>query len=296
VAKAMTRLNTEMNAAFENGASVPDLRLPTTDDVVAVIRESTGPGEVMDRIVTSYRVNLTKFIGIRMGAEFDRLKEDIRGKVLASVVETDPMPRLLAHTLPATGSEDKEALMRAFCEDVLDDFWHPGLKGAFRGFLEFQFSYDSHLHYLVRGDLKRLDPFDQEHCDLGEVTKTVFGSGKTVPEKAEHLQRVLFTKVLEYMFDLQKALTDPKRGIGRYPYLAVAAAAEEMIDQITYADTARTEWRRVLRAHRNNLWPAEYEELEKDARVYRDWARLARECEDAIAQLSDARDGLNGGE
>jgi hypothetical protein len=278
--REVERLVSALGNAIGADADVPGYRPWSAEELTGRLRYTEGEAEVRDRAASNTRLALARFLAARLDpvfqAEVARQKKRIADKLLAQA----PLSKFASSCeVNSSGANDVITMIGRVIPERM-----PLLKAAFLRLGEFNYTYDSNFHPLVREKLHRLDPDEKDYGDDGgmgqwrshDVERIAFS------EVAAQLRAALDSVAAEIAYSLVEERSTGSMNLHNALYYSI----KEFLDQILWSEGAEHEWKRLLYENRRRLWADDYAERDAAEHEMAGIGQCVNELKGALAQMS----------
>jgi len=186
---------------------------------------------------------LNRLINIKLFQIIEQMKSTEPLKKFFEYYITDP------EKMPAT--EQLKVIVDAISNLTTDNF--QSIIRVFNKLIKFNFSYDSHLHYIVREKMKLFDTYDKVEYRSEEIKTN------------EDVNELLVERVKQTSFEVKLAMDS----LNLYPSKSLYALAEDFVDIIARDSKIEDELNILMRKVKYIFWPEKYKTIKAVAEIRR---------------------------
>lgn len=253
--------------------------LPEAQTLEKDIKDKGDRRSVAAEHMHNLRTYLTSCFSTILDKKLIDITQEPRRTILKELF-LSPIDKLFPNDIQV--QENPDLILTKF-EQLLDANDQPTLLNAARFLREFNFSYQSHIHYRVREKMNILDPQSTE----GDYTIKCI-----IPANNKDFSGEAFRAGLKHFFDLtannvRDSLKNENSGLLVDPIRACFSMVEEAKDQLARAKGIEKEWRMLLYPRRSEIWPEEFNRFAKDSEKRKEWQTAIKATETIVVSLNN---------
>jgi len=228
--------------------------LPTPEKIENEIAAAKGKDTYIEEQFVELRLLFTKV----MHKIDNHLNEKINSKmveIIEQMKSTEPFKKFFDHYIQNAkdmhATEQLKIVVDVVKNITTDNF--ESLINVFNKLIYFNFSYDSHLHYIVREKMRLLNTYDKIDYRSEEIKTN------------EDVKELLIERVKQTTFEVKKAMIE----LNLYPSKSLYALAEDFVDIVARDSKIEDELNILMRKVKYIFWPEKYKTIKAVAEIRR---------------------------
>lgn len=283
---SLPEMNSEFKSKIENICKLAEDNsvIPSLQKLEDRYDEAGGWPKAVQEELHYIRSALSKFLADKID---EYLSEQVH-KALRNVLDGIFKDSVHSMLLSVTDDTNPFDMIREI-QKLFDSKDQPMLFSTFDYIARFNFSYHSHFHHRVRGEMKRFDT--REGFDFAKNIIPEETGSKSTEEVAGDIERGLQVSYRETIYDISKKLGEEMQ---TDPGYAIYSLVEEIEDRLVRQKDIDFEWQDFLYQVRGRMWPDIFSKFDQYAAFCREWHGSSDEVLKSIHKVRGEFDRMAG--
>jgi hypothetical protein len=283
---SLPEMNSEFKSKIENICKLAEDNsvIPSLQKLEDRYDEAGGWPKAVQEELHYIRSALSKFLADKID---EYLSEQVH-KALRNVLDGIFKDSVHSMLLSVTDDTNPFDMIREI-QKLFDSKDQPMLFSTFDYIARFNFSYHSHFHHRVRGEMKRFDT--REGFDFAKNIIPEETGSKSTEEVAGDIERGLQVSYRETIYDISKKLGEEMQ---TDPGYAIYSLVEEIEDRLVRQKDIDFEWQDFLYQVRGRMWPDIFSKFDRYAAFCREWHGSSDEVLKSVQKVRGEFDRMAG--
>lgn len=230
------------------------MAIPSIEEIENGMAAAKGKDTYIEEQFVEMRLKFTKVMR-NIDDHLNRLINSKLVQIIEQMKSTEPLKKFFEYHIsdPAniSATEQLKIIVKVIKNLTTDNF--QSIIHVFNKLINFNFSYDSHLHYIVREKMKLFDTYDKVEYRSEEI------------KTSEDVNELLAERIKQTSFDVKQAMDN----LNLYPSKSLYALAEDFVDIIARDSKIEDELNILMRKVKYIFWPEKYKTIKTVAEIRR---------------------------